>query len=533
MSSLASKSPPSLTQHLISLLSVALSSFVLNQLPFTLSARPDSIGNDGDSAVHVAIQLKLRSPELFPKDIELNEIYLSSRPAFEFAIHRCVVWISQHITDGNLLLANILVFWMYHLFFILGCYLLGRFVLQTWWGGTLFAAASVSLSLSLSAWWGMVYGAVIPHDLSLAFTPWFMLGFLRWQSHSRRMVILFGLLGLAANLYPLQALYLMIVLLGVLALQRRTSVLCLSTAAFLVGAAPAVWVSAIGTFNRFTTLSQEDRAIIDQLFALHYGYLLLKRLRSTIGVLVRSPVWFFLGIGGLACWMKLERKSLSPTDRLLLVFTVITLVLSLFGLVGGALARPLVTFLFHRASAFLYVGGYLFSLWFIMDRWRDGQVLWRVLAVGLLGAIMLNGWQYSSLHARLFSVPVLQSSPDFYALAEWAKGHTEVSAHFMVPPKVANGSFFAFRVYAERGLTTQWAAGETVLSSPQAAIRYWPMAQDITPLYEQPTDTDDFVRIAHKYDADYIVTNAATPRQPNLPIAYHDETFTVFLVPPE
>ncbi len=62
---------------------------------------------------------------------------------------------------------------------------------------------------------------------------------------------------------------------------------------------------------------------------------------------------------------------------------------------------------------------------------------------------------------------------------------------------------------------------------------YWPRYLDIFPLYTERNSTADFVRVAHKYDVDYIVTDPYTPCPPDLPIAYRNETYTVFVVPPE
>jgi hypothetical protein len=73
-----------------------------------------------------------------------------------------------------------------------------------------------------------------------------------------------------------------------------------------------------------------------------------------------------------------------------------------------------------------------------------------------------------------------------------------------------------------------------VISNPRGVITYyWPRALDILPLYTEGADTDTFINVAHRYDVDYIITDQSTPRSPDLPVVYRNETYTVFVVPPE
>jgi len=593
----------------------------VHQFPYLLSPRPLSIGADGDSAFHFAIQMKLRDPALFPKDIELNEIYLSSRPTFEFAIHRAVIWLADHLFGGNLFVANIAAFWGYHLLFLAGCYFLGLFVLQSRGGAALFTAASVGLSQAFSAWWGMAYGAVIPKYIGLTAVPWFVLGYLRWSQRPWRLVALFFALGLFVNVYPTLPLYLAVILLAVTLFRPRPPwVLCFCAGgAFLIAALPSVLASALAAFDRWRTLDAHDQAILETLLMRHYSYALLNLkhtaasllsplwlvlLAASVGLLLKhqymgkvatsgsataeehkSPstehgvtdrneterqfltrlsVWIvvlaLLGIiarlvngvyaalahtalvGISAAGFALQaarmrllarfRISLSAAGRTLLLFTIWTLALSLAGFFVGAVYRPLLTFLFHRASAFLYIPAYLGCACLATHWLRHRTRMGFVLGAGISLLMLFNGLSNTALSYDIRNEQVPQTSDDYYALADWAAQNTPCDSLFMVPYGVVAGTYYVFRVYAERGVLLHWATGEIAISNPELVQRFWQIASDVAPLYEQTSDTAEFLRVAHTYRVDYIITNRATPRPPDLPVAYQNGTYTVFIVPP-
>ena len=200
-------------RHILPILAVTVLSFVLSQAPLALSPRPLSLGNEGEGPFHIAVEMKLRDPALFSKDVGLNMLVVPSRPLTDRLIHRAVIYVGDAIFGGDLVVANIALFWLYHVLFIAGCYFLGLRVLRCTWGGVLFAAASTMPSQALFEGWGMVYGGgVIPHVLMLTIVPWFILGFLKSADHPCRMAVLFALLGLSANVYALVPLHLFVVL---------------------------------------------------------------------------------------------------------------------------------------------------------------------------------------------------------------------------------------------------------------------------------------------------------------------------------
>jgi len=570
--------------HVLLILAVGLYSFVLTQLPFVLSPKPYSIGTDGDSGIHVGIEMQLRDPALFSNDPDF-EMISTARPAFQYAIHRSVLWVADHVFAGDLFVANIAIFWAYHLVFIAGCYFLGWFVVQSHVGAVLFAAASIGLSRALASWWGMVYGAVIPKDVGMVLVPWFVLCYLRWFYQPRRLVALFLALGLAVNVYLFQPTFLAITFLAVMVLRlpsclplrsaverlaRRLGVDLHGAAAvapsggdaaaprhrwgesgsrlgqaallgtvFAIGALPAIVSSAMATFGRLDDLSAADQAIANALLVRYFSYLLLTRLLRTLKVIAISPAWWFLALAAVALFLKrrasperdrIPGAGVDGTDQRLVAFALWTAVLGLTGLGVGTLWRPLLTFFFHRASAFLYIPAYLGCAW-LVTYW-----LWRrtraTLAAGLVLVLLMlfNGAQNTALIQELRGQHAAPGTAAYYELSDWAAEQTPPGSLFMVPPMQ---SYWAFRVYSARSVLFHWITGEVVISHPQVGLLAWSLWEDTGPLYELESSTADFVRVATKYDVDYIVTDTSTPRPPDLPVAFRNDAYAVFAVAPE
>lgn len=517
---------------------VAFFSFTFNQLPLALSSRPDSIGADGDSGAHVAIQMKLRNPDRFPKDAEISSgreisaIYRHARPAFELIVHRTVGLVADAIFGGNIFAANIAVFWMYHLLFIIGCYALGLHVVRSPTGGAFFALFSVTLSLALHSWWGMVYAAVLPKDIGAAMVPWLMLGYLRWADHPRRLAVLFFLLGLAVNLYPFPPAFLALIMLGVMLSQRPLPLRHVGTLAalFLAGALPSIWFSAVAAWQRQLAVTPADAAVVDALFQEHFGYLLTSNPLTMARQIAAAPVWKFLFVAVIALVWKRHARALTPTDRRLATFTVWTAALAVLGMIWGGWYRPLVLLYFHRASALLYLPAYLGIIGLALAAWRRRPVAGKIAGIALLTLVLGFKSRTTALGQELRGITPPQATAPYHELAEWAARQTSPDSLFMVPYR-GRASYYAFRAYAARGVLTQHGMGDIVLTYPAYARRFWQISRDVAPLYQQPAATADFLRAAQRYDVDYIVVELPMPQELSLPVAFRNEAFTVYAVP--
>lgn len=522
--------------HFGAIVLVGLLSFALNHLPYMLSGRPDSIGDNGDSGFHLANQMLLDNPALFPKDVEIRGIIYPSRLPSDFVIYRLVVTIAHLLFGGNLFVTNTVLFWVTHVFFIVGYYCIGLAVLKSSGRAMFFSALYVLPAPAIHTWTGMGYGSVIPHALGITLLPWCIVGYLRWSSRGCKpwhLCLLFFLIGLAVNIYPQHPIYASLIIGLTILLRReaRFSHLLLAALAFGVAAAPTMVGSALRTWHRSLSLLPAERAIVDILFDRYYSFL-INPLVFLRGV-ARLRLWFYVLLGGLIYAYKRSALGLADPDKQAIILTLCSAVVVITGGIASMVYHPLVSLLFTRASALLYLGPYLACAWLAAHLAERRSLVTTVLAIGLVGLFAVNGLWHTPLSNYVRDSRSPQSRPDYYALSAWAAQNTPPDSLFMVPMRPSD-SYYAFRVYSGRGVTMQWGTGDMVMSNPKGAIMYyWPRYLDIFPLYTEGGSTADFVRVAHKYDVDYIVTDPATPRPPDLPVAYRNETYTVFIVPPE
>jgi hypothetical protein len=514
--------------HIGLVLLVAILAFVVNQLPLVLSPRPLSLGAEGEGPFHIAIEMKLRDPSLFSKDVGLEELIMPSRPLTDRWIHHTVISLGDVLFDGNLTLSNIVIFWMYYLLFITGCYILGTYVLGSSWGGWLFAIASIVPSRGLFDWWGMVYGGgVIPHVLILTIVPWFVWGFLKWASHPWYLLALFSLLGLSANVYALQPLYLFIVLFAVALTDKPGWKWSLTWAlAFCVTALPAIYAAAKLMYARPGSMDSSSEALVNMLLVRHYGYATFRPWLTTIKGIVRSPIWLFLAVSAGALWLKRKLGHPSPADSRLTRFAIVTLALVLAWMIAARFTLEVVPLLIYRASSFLYMPAYLGSLWLVLHwihRRSPGSI---IAGLVVLCLILSNGVRQTALYSAAEDQGPIQTSQEFYQLCDWART-TPMESLFMISP--TGYHFFTFRVYAERAVTMHYVLGETAISVPQNAHLYWDMTNDVERAYTS-RDPATFVDIAHKYQVDYIIdTDVHHPL--DLSIVFHNDMFIVYAVP--
>jgi hypothetical protein len=506
---------------------VALFSFTINQSPLVFSGQPRSLGADGDSWFHVAIQMALMTPGVFPRDPEVWPFYIGSRPASELVIHRAVVTLARALPSDDLLVANIIGFWIVNLVFLSGCFALGRRVLGSRAGAAIFAGACAGLSPAILAWWGMPFGAVIPHDVGAAAVPWFVLGFLRWGADPRAGLLLFFALGLAANFYPLQPMYLMLIFLGVGVCTERwgAGAVALRAGAFMAGALPIIGMTAVATLERLRTASEAAPAATF-LLRRHYPHLFPDSVAGFLFRLGRTPLWLFCGLAALA--VLLRRREAPADDRRLAWFAAWAIALSVVGLFVAVPARPAAAFLFHRASALIYVPAYLGSVALAGLLWRRTGAA-RLLSAAVLLAVALNaGWRVP-LAFWLRDERPLQTSEAFHDAASWARANTLPDALFLVPFH-GRTTYYAFRVYAQRAVFLHYALGEIVLVDPAAAQRYYRMERDIAPVWRRPA-LGGLADLTARYGIDYVVTEAGGPAPPGWPLAYQNRVFRIFRVP--
>jgi hypothetical protein len=508
---------------------VAALSFVWGQLPYLLSARPWSFGADGDSALHFAIQMRLRDPRVFPNDPELD-LYMAARPPLEFLIHRTVGWMADVLFRGNLFAANMAGFWTLHLCFIAGNLKLGREALGSLGGAMLFAAASAGASRSLMAWWGMPYSAVVPHStVAMAMVPWLVWGYLRFGTHRTGRLCVFLALGSAVNLYPLYATYLALMIVAVEAVRGRRRDLPLLALVFALAALPSVATAALRSLSAFGTLAAEERPAVEALFDQSYPYLQGLGAPGTARTLARSPVWWFLAASVLARRLKQRREGLRETDLQLSWMAIAAVALALAGLQLASVHRAFALFLFHRSSALIYIPAYLGCAWLAMSAARTRGLSGRAAAAAVAVLMMSNAGYHTALGYAGRDAWPPQAARPFYELADWARLNIARDRLLLVPPS-GKETYYGLRAHAERAVFLHSALGEVVLTNPRAGLRYQGMMSELRPLYTGP-DVVEVVRVARKYGASHMLVEAGTGSIPDLPLAFRNRGYLVLAIP--
>ena len=146
-------------------------------------------------------------------------------------------------------------------------------------------------------------------------------------------------------------------------------------------------------------------------------------------------------------------------------------------------------------------------------------------------------WQWLTLGALLIALAVSrqslrqalrseQSFQDWVSVQLWAKEHTAVDDTFIVPP----GGLSGFRVFSERPVVTEFKDGNAIFHSPSFVREWSNRMQDVgrTPgSYEFDSFQEaDFLRIAHKYHARYLVVGIQ--KTLNFPQVYENGSFRVY-----
>lgn len=513
---------------LLALLAICLAaSFALQQLPLLLAGLTWTLGSDGDTWSHVALQIDAARPEVFARDPELT-LTRASRPRFEFVIHRTVAWVAEHVFAGNFIAANRAGFWLVHAVYLAGCIWLGAVLTSSWLAALLLGLACCGVSPAIFAWWGMPLGGVVPHDIGLATVPWGLALYFTRTLNGRSPVPAFAALGLATNLYPLHPAYTAGLLWLAMAYEqprnRRRLLVC--AAAFLVPAMPAIVITAAATARRFDVGAGPQADAVRELLRTRYGYLFPQDLSHALDRLRSSNMWFFTAILLLAAAR--PRRAVHPAAAatlrgLAIAGTVATFV----GLIAGAWAPRLLLFLFHRVSVIVlllsYVGtAALAAAWLTRQRWHT-----KAVAVALACSMLYFAWLRTGAGIALRTGFPVQTSEAYYEAAQWARRSTPPGSLFLIPFEGA--PFYAFRVLAERPVLLHHGLGEIVLAGPDGALQYLRLEAAVRRLYAAP-NVEAFRREAASLGVDYVIIEADKMLHIPLTLVFRNERFSIYAV---
>ncbi len=175
-------------------------------------------------------------------------------------------------------------------------------------------------------------------------------------------------------------------------------------------------------------------------------------------------------------------------------------------------------------------------------RWR--QV---VLPAGL--AMLLAGSVAIGQHLGLWSpgVYVFPQRTDWYNAQIWARGNTPKDALFITPPQIYGFYESSWRVFSERSTVALFSDLSDIIYSPEYLQTWRSRFEDLAPgalaqfrgdFFENQAITArafyslssaDLQRIAHKYEAEYLVMEK--PNLRDFPVVYENRRYIIYAVP--
>jgi hypothetical protein len=323
---------------------------------------------------------------------------------------------------------------------------------------------------------------ISPRFLVFGISPLLLWLYWRWR-HSWLVPIPFAAFGILLFVHPRFSIYPVTLMLIGLALQKQPSAgrwprTAVSVASFAPFLAVALWLAfdRLGTPLLSGKLQATDTGVsIEDPYS--FAALLLRPLFSS---LIDAAVPLSLAILG---WHH-KRKSQGISDdekKAFVAFSLAPIPIYLGLLLGFHWVPALKRLTPPRFLTYAYLIPYAFAVYWLLDKWRRGGLVRRLVAVlALVAVFAVTYGQVRSLllddnatYRQLVDAIYEQFAPtaireqrdavlteaaraddidqdwdSFHALCDWARTNTDVESVFVVPP----AHFSLFRLYSQRGL---------------------------------------------------------------------------------
>lgn len=467
--------------------------------------------------------MQVNDPELFSRDSFFADFVRIYPKPFLYA------YAFLFELTGDFILVNYFISSLCYILFMFGVY----FLLQDQFRDRSVALVSVLLCIAvrpaLNIAFNMSLGLAIPRNVIIALSPWILLGSLRLIDQNKTFdwgwgLLFFGL-GLLANVHPLTAGHLLLIILGVimlkstLSLKQKLLVSLFGFAAFTGGALP---------FIVDNILSVSGGGIAPRSLILERAWSNLPPYPRNLGnyglfVLHILP---FLIVGFVGYLLSTKRQQ--AFLRVGIVTCAVVVLTSLEYVWPKA-----VTFGFLRASVWLYLPLFAYSSVVIVSLWA-GDLIKKISAIVLLLVLGIPA---------LVIIPIVDISTEVYsalsgyspyefphgdwvtyqhevlALGEWMKTSTPKSSLFLIPPR----GLEHLRMYGQRSLVVTHKA--VVIIERDSALRWELVYKDVEVAYRD----GHISKAAVRYDADFVVVEK-TEKALELPLVYENTRFLVYRV---
>ena len=514
---------------------IILIAFFINIFPCILKGKPFSMGFGSDQGTHTANVLLISKPHLMERDFAIREF--SQMPRSHKRIYNFLALIINATGKDTIQVAFLFSVFCYFIFLI-GCYFLFYYLTKSKIYGLLFALLSFSRLYTLGTFsWGIPYGLLLPKAVALSLVPWLFIAFFHFHKN-RYSFLLYGVLGLLTNLYPIQFIHLAIIF-GIIEVLESRSIrtlkkLLLGVLFFIVGSIPQIytywhWYSGnlLGYTDQFT----------QSIRAMRFSYYVPKPL----GVFFDNNKFFWtLYILGTFCFfMKRKFFGLNSKERQLGFLLLVSVILSLFGIFVLQRSQKFWSFMFARFSALSYIAIFYFILWYVMFLFKKKRLIAIIFALFIMATSFtfrpkVMVFTYQTIFHPEWKIVFNRQAKDLYRLGQWAKINTPEDSIFLFPMDIPSEyksmfqSFYHyFRLYSERGVLLTTADAFRAFDSSEIAKRWYSLYEEIDNIYKTK-EPAEFYKLSTKYNVNYIVIDKIDKIILDFPVVFENSSFIAY-----
>jgi hypothetical protein len=519
--------------HMICLGIVLFGFFLFSVFPSLLSGYRYSILSCSDSAVHIANEMKMLNPAIFPRDIIIVR-ELEIRPYADFRTFGFIVFLSRAFSL-NLLLVNFILNNLLLIAFLCGVYLLACYLFRSRPVGMFCALASICpMPANGGLIWGFWQGGVIPHNLGVTLAPYCALLFFYTKSKSKT-YLTYLIMGFLTNVYPLAFFHLSLIF-GLTELLEERSMqtlkrLFLSALLFALGSLPTLYQAFTITVN---VGGVTERSLFEQAIQRRYSYLMIESLSKFFRLTNRYLI--FLALGSI-CYFLRRRwfHFILPQERIYNYFIISALTFTVIGMCVENLTNVLRHYFLSRISAYSYIWilPQIVGLSVLLLK-RKGIKSY-LIALLLLSFTIFGRSYYINLfrlalQGSLHPVNIYLEAPvdeDYLAMCRWAKENTPFDAYFIVHPDRFSSYF---RIYAERGILVTYKDGGHGLLASQKMVYWWNLYNRVKKAY-RTNDEQAFAELQREFRVDYLIADRGAPLTLSFPVVYDRGNFVIYKLP--
>jgi len=516
--------------HMTCLGIVFVGFFLLSLLPSLLSGYRYSVLSCSDSAVHIANEMKMLNPDIFPKDIIMVR-ELEIRPYADFRTFGFIVFIARSFSL-DLLLVNFILNNLLLIIFLAGVYLLAGYLFQSRIVGMFCALASICpLPANGGLIWGFWQGGVIPHNLGVTLAPYCALLFFFTKSKGKT-YLTYLVMGFLTNIYPLAFFHLALVFgLAELLEERSAQTLKrLSFSAFLftLGALPSLYQAFTITVN---IGGVAERVFFEQAIQRRYSYLMVESVAKFFRLTNRYLI--FLALGALCFWVRRRWfHVILPQERIYTCFIIAALIFVVIGMGVENMTNVLRHYFLSRISAYSYIWilPQIMGMTFLLLKRKGIQnylIALLILSFTIFGRSYYINLFRLALQGNYHPVNIYLEAPvdeDYLAMCRWVKENTPCDAYFIVHPDRFSSYF---RIYAERGILVTYKDGGHGLLASEKMVAWWDLYNRVKGAY-RAGDEQVFGELQKEFKADHLICDRGFPLQLSFPVVYDKGNFVIY-----